>query len=383
MKLLYLHSTSTLGSTKANMIGVLLNCNAFAENGVEVSLVIPKPKNEILDVNSYVFNKYGLDIDFKIIFYKLFSISRFSKYFFTRDLKNILKNSDAEFVFVRHPNFIKLIFNCNKKVIFESHNNLMHYRSFLIDYYWKYKMLSYVKDRRFILFICISYNLKLYWKNFLKDNSKLIALHDGVYLKNFEIILDKQQSRIDLEMPLDKKIVMYVGSLFPDREIENIIALAKEFPELLFYVVGGPKNFEVYYSKMASESNIENIVFTGHQKYTLVNKYLFASDILLALWSKKVPTMNYCSPLKLFEYMASGKTIIAHDFITIREVIRHKENGYLVNPDNNSFLMDTLKHVVKCEKSEQMGINARSEVFREYSWKIRAKKIINNIPQNK
>ena len=133
---------------------------------------------------------------------------------------------------------------------------------------------------------------------------------------------------------------------------------------------------------MACDKKINNIIFTGPKPYTLISKYLFASDILLALWSKKVPTMNYCSPLKLFEYMASGKIILAHDFITIREVIDHKKTGYLVNPDNISFLINALRDILSDEKYLHMGINARKLVFNKYSWNKRAKLIIDKILNN-
>ena len=78
---------------------------------------------------------------------------------------------------------------------------------------------------------------------------------------------------------------------------------------------------------------------------------MFASDILLALWSKKVLTINYCSPLKLFEYMASGRTIIAHDFITIKEVINEK-NGYLIDRNDKNALTKEIKSLLNKSEPE-------------------------------
>jgi glycosyltransferase involved in cell wall biosynthesis len=62
--------------------------------------------------------------------------------------------------------------------------------------------------------------------------------------------------------------------------------------------------------------------------------------VLLALWSKKVPTINYCSPLKIFEYMASGRIMVAHGFPTIKEVIKHNKNGLLARPDDFNDLVE-------------------------------------------
>ena len=52
------------------------------------------------------------------------------------------------------------------------------------------------------------------------------------------------------------------------------------------------------------------------------------------IWTDKTNTMNYCSPLKLFEYMAAGRIIVGHDFPTISEVLTNNETALLVPPDS-------------------------------------------------
>ena len=73
--------------------------------------------------------------------------------------------------------------------------------------------------------------------------------------------------------------------------------------------------------------------------------------------------------------MASGKTIIAHSFITIKEVLIHNEDALLVNPSDQKHLELTLEQVLK-EKSDRFGDKARNKVFNFFTWDIRAKKII-------
>ena len=59
----------------------------------------------------------------------------------------------------------------------------------------------------------------------------------------------------------------------------------------------------------------------------------------------KVPTINYCSPLKVFEYMASNKLIVADAFVTIKEVLTDKM--YFVKPDDYDDLKSTFKNFIK------------------------------------
>ena len=375
-KLLYIHTASSIDNFKANLISVFHNCNSFTLNGVEVELLLPKPKINIVNVEDYILRNFGIILDFKIIFYKPFFIRKLSKYIQSNNFKSIIKNSEAEYVFTRVPNYIKTVFNCNKKIIFESHNNQMHDKLLIMDYYWKKKIIKYVNDNKFSLFICISNNLKSFWKSYGISESKLVSLHDAIPKKNFEKKLDKLETRLELGLPTEKKIITYAGSLYPDREIENIIDLALNFPDFLFCVVGGPNKYSKYYDDISKEKKIHNIVFKGQVPYSIVIKYLFSSDVLLALWSRKVPTIDFCSPLKLFEYMASGNLVIAHDFITIREVITHGKTGFLVNPKSNSYLINSLKKLINYEETEKIGINARKLVLNKYTWLNRSKSIL-------
>jgi glycosyltransferase involved in cell wall biosynthesis len=86
-------------------------------------------------------------------------------------------------------------------------------------------------------------------------------------------------------------------------------------------------------------------------------------DILLLLSKKKIETSDggdigqYTSPLKMFEYMASGRPIIASKLPVFEEVLKHNVNALLVSPDNDKVhgeALDLLSWKMKnCEKSLQ------------------------------
>ena len=108
----------------------------------------------------------------------------------------------------------------------------------------------------------------------------------------------------------------------------------------------------------------------------MIPDYLYASDILLALWSSKVPTINYCSPLKIFEYMAAGRTIIAHNFPTIREVLENEMDSLLCEPDNFDSLRSSLNKALNDKKNSDYGLRARKKAFKLYAWDKRVSELI-------
>jgi len=136
-------------------------------------------------------------------------------------------------------------------------------------------------------------------------------------------------------------------------------------------VVGGPESQSQYYKQIAEELKLTNIVFTGQVKHENVSDYLYVSDILLALWSSEVGTINYCSPLKLFEYMAAERIIVEHGFPTIKEVITHNQNAILIKPDSLENLIVKTGDALKLLDNYFMSVQPRKLVKEKYTWQKR------------
>lgn len=378
MKILYIHSTQ-IDSAKANLIQVISMCNAFEYNNVAVELALPEPKETISDVLGFLRSKFGLEIKFKVIFYKKYSNNRIiEKYFGIKSVEKIIAASDADYIFTRVPKFIAPVLKYNRKLIFESHNSILHNKYASIDRYWKRNILKKIKNDNFKLFISISQNLTDFWTGIGVPKQKQLSLHDGFAKDLFSQIKDKQTSRAEVNISAEEKVAMYIGSLYPDREIENILRAAKATPDLKYYIIGGPEEYENLYRDMAKDMELGNVEFLGRIPHNNVPVYLSAADYLLGLWSRKVPTINYCSPLKIFEYMASGNVVVAHDFPTIREVLTDGKTALFVNPDDKDHLGEVLTKALN-EDHSTLGKNSQELVYKEYTWEKRAELIITNL----
>jgi glycosyltransferase involved in cell wall biosynthesis len=240
-------------------------------------------------------------------------------------------------------------------------------------------IIKSVDNGKILKIVSISEALKQALINYGFNGSRIIVAHDGFDPEKFHEIIDTKDARIALKLPLDSKIITYTGSLYKDRKIENIIRLAERFQDALFVVVGGPNDQCEYYRRVAQSRGLKNVHLTGQVKHSTVPFYLQASDILLALWSSEVPTINYCSPLKIFEYMASGKLILAHGFETIKEVLSDGVNAVIVEPDSFEDLCDKLDYILTNDDLQHLGDNARKIAFEKYSWDIRCGYIFKNI----
>jgi glycosyltransferase involved in cell wall biosynthesis len=127
----------------------------------------------------------------------------------------------------------------------------------------------------------------------------------------------------------------------------------------------------------------KNIKYFGHISYSKVPKVLRKSQILLMPYSnnvhiraKNVNTANYCSPLKMFDYLASGGIIISSKLNGICEVLKHKSNAVIVkNYDVKNWIREFKKITKREYDINKLSINS-IKTARKNTWYLRVKKII-------
>lgn len=381
MNILYIHNTS-LDSAKANLIQVIQMCHAFSNNGAKTVLALPsiKSKDQQIDYRRIINERFGFEVNFDIVTYPKITIFGKLKivggYF---GVKKLLQNMKTDICFLRNVPFINLALKSGLPVVFESHEVILHNRSKILDHLWKRHLQKKASHEKFLKFITISESLALYWGKNSIPPFKIFTCHDGFNHRQYIDIPEKTATRREIGLPTDRKIVMYVGSLYRDRGIEDIIKLANIFHDVLFVIVGGPDKEKEDLVAFTQKTGISNILFKGIIPHNQVPKFLFAADILLMIWTKRVKTINYCSPLKLFEYMASGRIIVGHAFPTIKEILKDGENSLLAEPENFNHLKEKLRSALENNINEQLAMNARNLAFTKYTWDSRAKAILEQL----
>jgi glycosyltransferase involved in cell wall biosynthesis len=119
------------------------------------------------------------------------------------------------------------------------------------------------------------------------------------------------------------------------------------------------------------------VTFVGFRSHSDALLFQRAADVLVLPHSMKyVHSAYYTSPLKLFEYMAAGVPIVASDLPSNREVIRHGQNGWLVEPDNPGALAQAIHRLLEDrDEAEELAKQATHDVQR-YTWERRAGEIL-------
>ena len=212
--------------------------------------------------------------------------------------------------------------------------------------------------------------------------SKTLVAHDGVHLAPYADNTPKVALRKCLNLPEDKIIFTYVGrfqTLGKEKGIPEIIRAAAQFNEqqnLLFLFVGGPMEAvkDYLYVAKAAGTNLALLEFRDRITHEQVPAVLKASDALLMPFPKEPHYEVNMSPLKMFEYLAAGRAIVASDLATIREVLTDKEALFCTPGDANS-LAKAIKTLASDPALIQKLGSAGVALAKKYTWTQRADSI--------
>lgn len=374
MKIVYI-SSSTIPSRAANSIHVMKMCQAFAKNGHEVVLLAPDIKAGIEPDVKDLYVYYGVDKCFQIIKLPFLNFKGGNfLYGIWAAVKARMLSPDL--VFGRNITGCFFSAQMNMQTAFESHTP-NESSSRLITKFKSWMFQAMIGKKNFKLLVVITDSLKQHYIDRHSSlENKITVAPDGADPVTELLVPAK------LNQEPDRLQVGYVGHLFNGRGVEIVIAMALNCHWADFHLVGGmPKDIAYWREETRS---VQNILFHGFVAPVEAERLRIAFDILLAPYQNSVAVMGgtgdtsrWMSPLKIFEYMAAKKPIICSDLPVLREVLNHNYNALLCKPDNVEEWVCALVRL-RDEKflAQRLAVQAHQDFLEHYTWKSRAKKIL-------
>ena len=197
-------------------------------------------------------------------------------------------------------------------------------------------------------------------------------------LKNVSSLVSPSGFREDLfpskwtPSPRNRRIT-YVGSLYNGRGIPLIIEVARRVPSAEFHVIGGSIHD---LRRLASNRVVPpNCKHFAHVPLIDVVGHLLDSDILIAPYEKSVfissgdNVVDVFSPVKVVEYLAAGRAIVASDLPAVRELLDASADAILVSPEDvSSWAREIAELLDMHEKRDALGKAAFLKARNELSW---------------
>ncbi len=172
-------------------------------------------------------------------------------------------------------------------------------------------------------------------------------------------------------------VVTFVGSFREWHGVLDVVRMAKRLSHVKFLLVGSGRLFSEVRS---AADGVSNVVLAGDVDYDEVPGIMASSDVLVAPFSTegfaelKEYGFFWC-PVKLFEYMASGRAVVSYGFSEVRKIVG--DGGVLSDAGDFEGFVDNVRRLADDEKlRDELGRRARGLACKGYGWEKRVGELI-------
>ncbi|MBI3332454.1 glycosyltransferase family 4 protein [Candidatus Peregrinibacteria bacterium] len=361
-------------------------CAALAALGHKVTLVCP---NVYSGVHRDAFSYYGIPKSFEVkrldhfdasIHWWLKPLGFFhfpiNMWRYKKALTGFLRTHKTDLFYVRASLLVPLLAKTGVPVILELHT------------------IPKRRSRRFATLcnsckkvVCLTHLMAHELRRRGIDRAKIVVEPDGVDLSRFRHVPSlKDAKKKAKNFPDDRPVVGYVGSFFTQRKIEKgvgviieALAILKRKNVPLYGLFAGGQSGEIeMYKRAARQKKIDrDVLFHGLLAAAEVPLQLAACDILIypAPASKHPYFQRDTSPLKLFEYLATGRPIICADLPPLREVVDDR-TVFFFTPGDATSLAHWIDHVLSRPTEAKKKAERGQSLVKAFDWKKRMERIM-------
>jgi glycosyltransferase involved in cell wall biosynthesis len=373
MNLLYI-ANIRFPTERAHGIQIAEMCNAFADMGISVELVVHRRFN---DIEEDAFTYYHLPKSFRITELATLDTLQYAWTGILGRVGYVIQTGISAFNEFRYAlGGDAIIYSRDEAVLY-----LLSFfgRNFAYEVHApKWNFLTRRVVRKAGLIFPISQGLKNFYVQKGVASERLIVVPDAVNLAQFSVSESRESCRKQLDLPLDKKIVLYAGHLYARKGAFVVGDAAPLLDEnVLAVFVGGTEDEIPDFTKRYGGD--PHVRILGPKRHAMIPYYLRAADVLvLPNTATDADARLYTSPMKLFEYMASSTPIIASDVPSLREILDER-TAYFSPPDDARALAGTIAHVLSQEEEADEKARSAKKCVESYTWENRAKNIMNAI----
>jgi len=205
------------------------------------------------------------------------------------------------------------------------------------------------------------------------DASRFVVNHNGADCERFHPDLDVSAVRAKYA-PNDEALIGFVGSFHPWHGIDLLQAVISGLASARarFVTIGGGDRSAGFRSWLDANGHAERVSMLGSIDHEQIPVHVGAFDIALIAGAN-----FYVSPLKLFEYMAAGRAIVAPADPPIVEVLNDEEDALLFPPGDAGSAADCIRRLIDDrELRTRLGSNARRKAVAEYTWRHNAERVL-------
>jgi glycosyltransferase involved in cell wall biosynthesis len=369
---IYAISTAQVPSTTANSIQVMKVCQALAQNGHSLRLVVPGSASTAWDDLA---DLYGLSQVFAVEW--LPSNPRWKRNDFA--LAAARRTRPGELVYTWTVQAAAAALLRARPALLEIHD----LPSGRLGPLWLGLFLG-LPGRKRLVSITRALLDRLETRLGRLPPALTVIAPNGVEPERYAGLPDPPAARRQLGLP-EALTVGCTGHLYAGRGAELFLALAGRFPQASFVWIGGRHEDVLAQREIADKSGLKNVIFSGFVPQSQVPLHQAAADILLMPYGRAIAgssggnSAEICSPMKLFDYLGARRAILSSDLPVIREVLDEHSAAFAPPEDEAGWAAALAPLLADADLRARLSARAGEKAV-QYSWRSREEKILSGWP---
>ncbi|MEG4213775.1 glycosyltransferase family 4 protein [Microcoleus sp. Pol14C6] len=208
---------------------------------------------------------------------------------------------------------------------------------------------------------------------------KVITLHNGfnhLFLaRQTEAAQNWRQQLLEDDR---QHLAVYAGGLYPFKGVDMLVDVAKELPLVQFAIAGGDSSQVTAYQQLAKSQQVNNIKFLGYLPQNQLASLLQAADVLTHPHCL-TEAATFTSPLKFFDYMASGTPIVATEIASLMEFKSGNIAATWCEPDNPHQFAESIRDCLTKYPRKSEGYAETMDFVKQFSWENRIQRILSYV----
>jgi glycosyltransferase involved in cell wall biosynthesis len=206
---------------------------------------------------------------------------------------------------------------------------------------------------------------------------------NGVDLERYRDLPAAPGARALLDLP-QKFTAVYTGHFYAGRGMDLLLELALHLPDVSFLWVGGKPEDVTEWQARVDAAGLKNVTLTGFVPKMQLPLYQAAGDVLLMPYETAIAgssggnSAEICSPMKMFDYLATGRVIITSELAVLHEVLNFG-NAVFCPPNNVDSWANTIRQIQSDPEQARMLAEQALLDAVQYSWQNRAKKALEGL----
>ena len=205
----------------------------------------------------------------------------------------------------------------------------------------------------------------------------------GVSLEQYHELPDPGVARKELGLA-QGFTAGYAGHLYAGRGIDLLEDLARRNPDVHFLWAGGESTAIDFWRGRLQQAGLKNVHLLGFVPNERLPLVQAACDVLLMPYERRISvssggdTAQFASPMKQFEYLASGRVILTSDLPVFREVL-NEGNALLLPPEDAAAWNQALNQIKRGGSHwKSLAEQARKDAV-QYDWRARAQRLLEGL----